>query len=210
MARRIEPEGVGIILLASGQAKRMGQNKLLLPMGSSREPCVHRLAKMLVALAPERVLVIYQEEAVKWALEDLPLRLVHNPRAALGQSEAIKLGISQPWADSVQAFAFVMGDQPLLTGAVCERLIEVFCDSDADMAVPCVGNTSYSPVIFHRKWTPELLLLTGDKGAKGLLRHPNAKVIRVPFETSDYFKDMDTPEAYEALQKKLASLENGG
>lgn len=210
MATRIEIESIGFILLASGQAKRMGQNKLLMPIGKNEEPCIRKLAKMLTAFAPGNVLAIYQDDAVKLLLEDLPLKLTYNGRAALGQSEAIKLGVSQAWEDGVQAFAFVMGDQPLLTQEVLEQLVEMFWRFGADMVVPCVGDDQYAPVIFHRRWTSELLQLSGDKGAKGLLKHPAAKVIRVLFETNEAFIDMDTPEAYEALQEKAANLKNGG
>lgn len=210
MARVIKPEDIGFILLASGQSRRMGENKLLLPVGPLAVPCVRKVAEILTAIAPHRVFVVYYDEAVKQALTGLPLETVYNARATFGQSESIKLGITQLWPETIQAFAFVMGDQPLLDAECIEKLTAAFVSSDANIAVPCVGEQSFSPVIFHRCWTEALLQLEGDQGAKGLMASAHAVVCRVPFETAACFEDIDTPEAYQALQKRMTQITNGG
>lgn len=210
MAGDVTTDGIGFILLASGQSSRMGQNKLLLPIGAQQIPCVRRVAEMLTAIAPNRVMAVYHDEAVKQVLAGLPLETLYNERAKFGQSESIKLGVRQPWPATISAFAFVMGDQPLLSEAVVRKLVEVFCNSDANIVVPCVGEWNFSPVIFHRCWTEELLQLDGDRGAKGLMANQSAKVLRVPFETAEVFEDIDTPEAYQALQDRMTKMANGG
>lgn len=210
MAFDVTPEGIVFILLASGQSSRMGQNKLLLPIGNRQTPCVRQVAMVLTGLAPNRVYAVYADAAVKEVLAGLPLETLYNGRAGFGQSESIKLSVGQSWPDNVSAFAFVMGDQPLLSEATLIRLIDAFCHSDANIVVPCVGDQSFSPVIFHRCWTEPLLQLEGDRGAKGLITDKRAKVLRVPFDSAEEFEDMDTPEAYQMLQAHLTLKGNGG
>lgn len=200
---------LGVILLASGSAKRMGQNKLLLPVGSAQMPCVRVVAEMLCSLGVGQIVVLYKEESVRQVLMDLPLKLIHNPRADLGQSEAIKEGIRAEWSETIRGWAFVMGDQPLLSSWVCRRLFSAFLAEAAEnqpaainAAMPLVSGQGRSPVVFAVSWALSLMALEGDQGAKRLLTSAEAVVLGVEFDDPEPFEDMDTPEAYERLRFK--------
>jgi molybdenum cofactor cytidylyltransferase len=209
MVQQIVEKTVGVVLLASGSATRMGQNKLLLPLGESQTPCIRRVGEMLAEWTTQ-VVVIYQDEAVPTVLADLNFQMFYNAQADKGQSEAIKLGVSQFWDESVQGWLFVMGDQPLLSRAVCERLVTAFLAQEVDVVVPCVGAQSYAPVIFHRDLKESLLKLEGDCGAKGIVNQSGVRVLNIDFQEIDPFMDMDTPETYRVIQDKLIQLEMGG
>lgn len=201
---------LGVILLASGSSKRMGQNKLMLPVGKAQTPCVRMVAEMLCGLGVGQIVVLYKEESVRQVLMDLPLKLIHNPRADLGQSEAIKAGIRSEWPENIRGWAFVMGDQPLLSSWVCRRLFSAYLAAAVDSsgsevingAVPLVSGQGRSPVIFSIRWAESLMALEGDQGAKRLLTSAGAAVLEVAFEDPMPFEDMDTPEAYERLRFK--------
>lgn len=209
MVQQVVEKTVGIVLLASGSAMRMGQNKLLLPLGERQTPCIRWVGEMLSEWS-NQVVVIYRDEAVRTVLADLNFQMVYNEQADKGQSEAIKLGVSQFWEASVQGWLFVMGDQPLLSRAVCERLVTAFLTQEVDVVVPCVDAQSYAPVIFHRDLKESLLKLEGDRGAKGIVNQSGVRVLNIDFQEIDPFMDMDTPDAYEVIQDKLIQLEMGG
>lgn len=208
MARNLDLNQIGIILLASGSSERMGTNKLLLPIEG--QSCLRRVAEMISRLKVGSVVALYKEDTVRVQLSGFDFRLIDNPKAHLGQSEAIKLGVSQTWDESIKAWAFVMGDQPLLSQEVCETLFHAFLKSDSNIAVPCVGDTTYSPVVFHRDWKGRLLSLEGDFGAKRLLKLPEANVLRVMFQETAPFEDMDTDAAYQRIQEIVKKRIVGG
>jgi molybdenum cofactor cytidylyltransferase len=208
MAPGLDLSAIGIILLASGSSERMGENKLLLPIEG--QSCIYKVGEMISQLKVGCVVALYKEDTVRDQLAGFNFRLIYNPRAHLGQSEAIKLGVSQMWDESIKAWAFVMGDQPLLNEDVCKMLFEAFLKSDSNIAVPCVGDVTYSPVVFHRDWRDPLLSLEGDCGAKRLLKLPEARVLRVMFQETEPFEDMDTAAAYQSIQDRVKKRIVGG
>lgn len=201
---------IGVILLASGSSSRMGVDKLLLPVGREKIPCVRAIAQQLTALGLGTIAAVYKEDSVKAALEDLEIVLIENPTAALGQSESIKRGVSYEWPETIQAWAFVMGDQPFLSAEVCEKIFKSFLENDCNIAVPVAANRRYSPAVFHRLWKDRLLALKGDVGAKALMDEEDARVFEVFFDTAEPFEDMDTPEAYQRLMKRSVMTEKQG
>ena len=203
-------KAIGVILLASGSSSRMGANKLLLPVGQDNIPCVRAIAQQPIRLDVGAVLAVYKEESVKAALEDLGIAFIHNPSAALGQSESIKRGVSCEWPETIQAWAFVMGDQPFLTAEACEKIFRGFLENDCNIAVPVADNKRCSPVVFHRLWKDRLLALEGDTGAKALMDEADARVLEIFFDAAEPFEDIDTPEAYRKLMQRPVKTEKQG
>ena len=84
---------VTAILLAAGLSKRLGRNKLLLPLGG--ETVVRKTAKAVLASAVTEVILVtgHEEAEVKQAVAGLDVRITHNPRYAEGQSTSMIAGI---------------------------------------------------------------------------------------------------------------------
>jgi molybdenum cofactor cytidylyltransferase len=71
--------GISALLLAAGESRRMGKrNKLLLPVGG--EPLLRRSARILLDSPVRQVVVVlgYQAERVRPALDGLALTVVEN------------------------------------------------------------------------------------------------------------------------------------
>lgn len=200
-------EGIGAVLLASGFSRRMGQNKLLLPLGRELKPCIRIVAEALIDSGVGELVVVYQEEEIFQVLKDLPLTFIKNLKAEQGQSESVKLGAAHGWKANINAIAYCVGDQPLFTAACYQKLFEAYGDSEANIVLPCVGGETFSPVIFDFSWREALLTLEGDQGGKVLLNSSKAVVRRVSFNEKIVFMDMDVPEDYETLKGLMNSPE---
>jgi len=89
----------------------------------------------------------------------------------------------------------LLGDMPHVRPNLLDRLIEAFDPSrDRAICVPARGGRRGNPVLWARRFFPEILDLHGDQGAKSLMAcHPHL-VHEVATDDDGAFFDVDTPE----------------
>lgn len=200
-------KAIGVVLLASGFSKRMGVNKLLMPLGQPPRPCIRIVAETLIQSGVGQMIVVYQDEAIPMILSDLGLIFIKNEKPEKGQSEAVKLGAAYPWEAHIKGLAFAVADQPLLRAEDYQRIFSEFLREEANIALPCVGEESFSPAVFHILWRDVFMKLEGDVGGKALFKHKDAMICKVFFNRRDIFMDMDTPEDYKTLRELMNTPE---
>ena len=199
-----EGRAVAALVLAAGRSTRMGgPNKLLAQVKG--KPLVRHAVEHALASRATPVIVVtgHQREAVAAALAGLPVQLVHNPDHAEGLSTSLKTGIAALPAD-VDAAIVCLADMPQVGPAVIDRLIGAFDpEKGALVVVPTTGGKRGNPVVWSRRFFPELAKLEGDVGARHLIGAHAASVIEVPVESRDVLTDIDTPEALAAVKAEL-------
>ncbi len=193
---------VSAIVLAAGQATRMGGQKLLLPLGE--RSLVERVADAaLGAKVFETIVVVgHEAEAVRAALGDRPVRIVLNPGYAAGLSTSLQAGIRAVRPDC-EAVVFLLGDQPFATSALVDRLIEVFADAQAWIVRPSVGGRPGHPVLMGRDLFAEILEQQGDVGGREISERHRDRQILVPLDDERLAVDVDTEEDYEAASSAI-------
>ncbi|MBI4551039.1 MAG: nucleotidyltransferase family protein, partial [Candidatus Latescibacteria bacterium] len=98
-----------------------------------------------------------------------------------------------------------LGDQPLITPELVDRLIETFEQGHRGMVIPVYQGKRGHPVILDARYRDEILTLHGEGGLKQLRdRHPD-EVSEVPVETDAVLIDLDDPQAYQAALKRLST-----
>lgn len=196
---------VAAVILAAGRSTRMGgPNKLLAEIGG--RPLVRIAAEQALASRARPVIVVtgHQRERVEAALEGLDVRRVHNPDFAEGLSTSLKAGLAAvPEGDD--GAIVCLGDMPQVSAALIDRLIAAFDPQrGALIVVPTTAGQRGNPVVWSRRFFPELMALEGDVGARHAIgRYPEA-VAEVLVAGEDALIDVDTPEA---LVKVKAELE---
>lgn len=186
------PIPIAGIILASGMSRRFGvANKLLAAVDG--EAILRRTVRPYLAagLAPAIVVVGYDAGHVIPALDGLAVRLVHNPDFAKGQSRALVRGVSAI-PPSVQAAVIGVGDQPLLTIDIIEKLTRTWIRTRAPIVAPRYGGKPGNPVLFDRRVFPELLTVVGDQGGRPVIRN-HADTVWIDVEASARL-DVDTEE----------------
>ena len=190
------------VLIAAGGSSRLGRPKQLLPLGG-RPLLAHTLGNALASGLDEVVLVLGHEAAAVRRALDASLgptraRIVVNPRYAEGQATSVVAGLDAVAADAV-AVLFLLGDQPTVAPETIDALLAAFRTHSAPIVAPTYGGTIGNPVLFSRDLFPDLRGLTGDEGARGVVRHRPGDVHRVETGLPSPPPDVDTDEDYRAL-----------
>lgn len=193
-------KSVSGIVLAAGASLRMGRPKQLLDWGG--RPLVRAVAETALAaqLAPVLVVVGAAHAQVRAALQGLPLRVVVNPDYPRGQSTSLRAGVAALGAEPVDGALVLLGDQPLVTVDLIERIVAEWRASGAPIAAPTYAGQRGNPVLFARAVFPELLAIQGDQGARRMLAGNPARVHLVPFDDPRPLADIDTPQDYDRLR----------
>jgi len=136
----------------------------------------------------------------KISLGDDKLRWLTNEKAHEGQSTSVIAGLKAISPESEGALILV-GDQPLVKTELINSLIDLFNKNPSLIAAPTFHGQTRNPVIFHRDLFPNLLKLTGDRGARGLIEKYKAKTAFLDWDDESPFLDVDTWEDYEKLNR---------
>ncbi len=186
------------IILAAGSASRMGRTKQLLPFGNTtllgqviqnaRQSALHELIVVLGYCADE----------IEQAIDFYGAKIVRNPVYQKGQSSSLIKGLEavSPICD---AALFLLGDQPLITAAIINKIIHAFKNSQASVTIPYCKGIRGNPVIITRSLFHRLKALTGDTGPRVLFGEFKDVILKVPISDEAILMDVDTIDDYENL-----------
>ncbi len=193
------------VVLAAGQSRRMGNaNKLLEPLGG--RPMVARVVDAIAGSNVRDVIVVTGHDApnVRAALADTSVSLAHNHAFASGMSTSVRTGIDAIRSD-VTAAIFVLGDMPRVQSAHLDQLLSAFdADADACIVVPVFGEQRGNPVLWSANHFEQMRRLTGDVGARSLLRRHAQHIRLVHMHDAGVLIDVDTPAALDEQRHELA------
>jgi molybdenum cofactor cytidylyltransferase len=193
---------VAAIVLAAGRSSRMqGPNKLLEDFGG--KPLVRRAVEIALASKAAPVIVVTgnDEVAVKKSLAGLNVQFVHNENYAEGLSTSIRTGI-RALPDDVAGAVICLADMPRISAALIDRLIGAFePERGALIVAPVRDGRRGNPLLWARRFFPELLKLEGDIGARKLAASYAEGVAEVEVTDDGAFLDIDTPEALDLARK---------
>ena len=199
-ARATAPRTVAAVVLAAGRSSRMApRHKLLVEDGAGR-PMVARVVDAVLASQARPVLVVtgHRSAEVQAALAGRPVRFVAAPEYAAGLSASLRAGLAAVPAASPGALV-VLGDMPLVTGGTIDRLIEAYDpDEGRSIVAPVHDGQLGNPVLWDRRFFPAMMALTGDSGAKSLLRQ-NADAVAELVADATVLRDFDTEESLRDL-----------
>jgi len=199
---------VAVIVLAAGRSTRMGgPNKLLADVDG--QPLVaHAVKAALASQAVEIVVVLgHMADDVRAAVEKLVapksrLRFVTNPDYAEGLSTSVRTAVAALGKD-IDAAVVQLGDMPGVNASLLDRLMAAFSPVEGrSICVPTVAGKRGNPVLWARRFFPEIAQLSGDTGAKHLIGEHADLVCEVEMAGEAAVTDIDTPEALAAWRSR--------
>lgn len=186
------------IILASGFSRRMGKQKLLLEIEET--PIVEKVIKSVKASQIDDVILVYRDARIKSIASEHDIKALYNKKAHRGQSEAIKLGVSNSSKDT-DGYMFFVGDQPFLQALVIDKIIDTYKKENKMIVIPKYNNKKGNPVLFSSELKESLLKLDGDIGGRSIIKTiDDVDIAYVQFDDEKLGLDIDTLEEYLAIK----------
>lgn len=194
---------ISAILLGAGESKRMGENKLILPLGN-KTVLERTLENLLRSNVKEVVVVINKKTKCELGhFKKENVKVILNPYYKRGMSSSIKCGLRfiNP---KTQGILIALGDQPLLKAKTLNLLIQRFIQNEKGIVLPSFRGERGHPVIFHRRYLKELLKLKGDTGGRSIIKRYPGDVLVVPVRSEAVISDIDTWKDYLYWRERIS------
>jgi len=192
----------GCVILASGEGRRFGGNKLMADLRG--KPLVLHVIEASEGLFDRSVLVTRSNEVAVLGEDCVGLSVVLHGEPL--KSDSVRLGLekllnmekgsgsAENAGGALESVMFFQGDQPLVRKSSIERMLGEASEYPDAIIRLSFGGEAGAPVLFPRWAFPELLSLPEGKGGGAVIgRHPET-VRLVEAEDASELRDADTPE----------------
>ena len=189
------------VVLAAGESRRMGTQKLLLPFGETtvvgavvRTAQASRAGRTLVVLGADR-------EAVRRELEPAGVDFAVNENYPLGMLTSIQAGF-RALPDDAKAAVVLLGDQPFLASRVIDLVIDAHEAASKGIVVPAFQGRRGHPVLIDLKYRDEVLAIDPADGLRRLMLAHSDDILEIDVADPSILRDLDTPEDYRDLTRR--------
>ena len=190
---------VSAVVLAAGVAGSMREQEALLPLRD--QPVLQRVLEGALASKVREVVCVVSDLAlarrhITIENERLIWLVKYGADGGINSSLTAGLWAIDPKSDGV---LFLAGDQPFIRNELIDALIERFENSHALIVAPSFQGQPRNPLLFRRELFPNLLKLTGNRGARALLEKNRAQAELVPW--SEEIPSVDVSADYARLKE---------
>jgi len=196
---RTSPAGKLVtVILAAGQARRMGEgrpHKLLAEFGGV--PLIRRSVMTAIGSRSASVIVVtgHRKSEIESALSGLDVTIAHNPDYASGMASSLATGFSVEHARDADGILVMLADMPGVSSDDLDKLMAAFRQSDGQSIIRAVSRGKRgNPVILPKSLFDAVLRLEGDVGARHIIETSGVPVVDIDIGDAAHL-DVDTPEA---------------
>lgn len=184
------------LLLAAGQGRRFGGDKLLQALADGTPVAVAAARALKAACADSIAVLRPEQDALASLLEAEGLRVVLCAAARSGMGHSLAAGVAA--SCDAHGWLVALADMPCIRVATLQAVAELI-GGGAALAAPSHAGRRGHPVGFAARWRDALLALEGDEGARAILQQ--SRLLLHVLETDDpgVLQDVDTPADLAAL-----------
>ena len=177
------------ILLAGGSGSRFGGGKLLAKLADGT-PVGLAAWRALKTSLPDPIVVVRAGDRDLAALfEAAGARVVECADAAQGMSRSLVAGIEA--AGSCGGWVIALGDMPFVRSDTISAVAAAVAGG-ALIALPAIDGARGHPVGFASRLKPDLLEISGDEGARSVVRRHADQVRVIDTRDRGILQDIDT------------------
>ncbi len=189
------------ILLAAGRGTRFGGDKLLAALKDGTPIGVRSASNLRSALADTIAVVRSEDDALAALLEAAGIEVTRCPDAHLGMGASLAHAVrARPDAGG---WIVALADMPLVQPETIRKLAAAL-QAGAWIAAPRHAGRRGNPVGFASGLKSRLAALSGDVGARDIVREDASRVVFVDVDDSGVLADIDTRAELEQLPERRA------
>lgn len=179
------------ILLAAGQGRRFGSDKLMHALPDGQAIAVASAARLLPAC--DQVIAVWRPggELLAEQLAEIGCRTLCCPEAAQGMGHSLAAAVQA--TPDAGGWIVALGDMPFIEIETHGRVGQALRDGAEIVTVTYRGRRGH-PVGFSQAHRDALSALTGDRGARGLIAASGSRVLNLDVVDAGILRDVDTPE----------------
>ena len=188
---------IAILILAAGASTRMGSPKQLLKWGESTL-LNHRIEQAIKSKADNVFVVLGANyHKIKKTINQKSVHILKNDEWEMGMGNSVAFGVKQILTLDFNAVLIMLVDQPLVNKSYLNDLMEACVLTNKPIVATSYPKGVGVPAIFTNVYFNQLAAITGEKGAKELIKQHLENVTTITPKTP--IDDIDTKEAYNQL-----------
>ncbi len=179
------------ILLASGESRRFGSDKLFWKIKGI--PLIDRALRAVLESTVDEIVVVCSPEVAKhiaFTFLNSRCRIIVNRRPGRGMSASIRAGLRAVSARSA-AVMIAHADMPFIDSKIVNRLLRAYRAKPKRIVAPCFCGQQGNPVMLPRKHWSSIWALRGDVGCKSILKKNPLDITWVRFKDNRILRDVD-------------------
>jgi len=187
---------IGTVILAAGGSTRLGTPKQLIkgPDGISLIRIVCTLINS-IECKQKWIVLGANHESIQSELHGIEIPVIINPEWKSGIASSIKIAVEVlTKKNDLDGLMFVVCDQPYLNKKILDAILYTFQNTSRYIVASKYKDVLGTPALFHSSFFPELLKLSGDKGAGKIIYENLSQTAIIRFEEG--IVDIDTREDY--------------
>lgn len=185
------------IIMASGESKRMGENKLVMEY-EGLPLFTYVIQAAMKSQLDDLIVVTAYDPIIQYCMEK-NIRYIYNAAPHKGLSATIGLGVLH--GDPESDYMFLVADQPLLCHSTIDQIILSYRAHPGKIIVPICRDMPQNPRIFPNSLRASLLSLPHGARGDDIVKRSAALVLYTEISDAQQFYDIDTKKEYEALVK---------
>jgi molybdenum cofactor cytidylyltransferase len=184
------------ILLAAGFSRRFGAADKLLQILPDGRPIALAAAENLIKAIPLTIAVLRPENtALANLLKNAGLKIVFcgTQETEMADSLSAAVHYSAQFSESSVGFVIALADMPYIKPDTIEAIVHAL-NSGAAIVAPVYQGKRGHPVGFCAKFRNQLEQLTGDEGARAILKRHADQIELLECNDPGVLADIDTPQ----------------
>ena len=189
------------LVLAAGESRRMGTQKLLLPYRDTT--VIEAVVRAALDSSVDETLVVLgaDREAIHAALKSYPVTFAVNEDFRRGMLSSIQVGF-EALPGGAEAAVLMLGDQPAVAPGTIDELVLAYRESRKGIYLPVYGGRRGHPILVDTGCRSEILGLDPEVGLRQLIQAHPEDVVEVAVAEPLAPEDMDTPGDYKKAVSK--------
>lgn len=192
-------------IIAAGMSRRLGTPKQLLPVHG--KPVLQYIIEALrEANLSRRGLVLgHAAQDIAEACDLTGVECIQNPVYVQGQGTSVAAA-ARYFSPDVDALIILLSDQPTVSTAVINQLVDAYAKNRDSILQPRYAEGPGNPVLISKEHFQFLMNLSGDEGARSLLKSPKVSVSRVNVASYPRPPDIDSWVDYRRVAEGMGDL----